>query len=73
MWKIVVLAKVSVVYIYIYIDYLPFAQYIYIYIYIYLPMQVHQKHVALTRKKELVDIPIFEQHKYKCTPPTKAW
>ena len=64
-----VLAKVSVLYIYIYIDYLPFAQYIYI----YLPMQVHQKHVALTRKKELVDIPIFEQHKYKCTPPTKAW
>ena len=34
-------------------------------------MQVHQKHVPLTRKKEFVDIPIFEQH--KCTPATKAW
>ena len=31
-----------------------------------LPMQIHHKFVAITLKKELVNIPILEQHKYKC-------
>jgi hypothetical protein len=40
----------------------------------YLPMQIHYKFVALTFKKELVNIPLLEQHKYKCLSdftPTK--
>jgi hypothetical protein len=40
----------------------------------YLPMQIHYKFVALTLKKELVDISLLEQHKYKCLSdftPTK--
>jgi hypothetical protein len=40
----------------------------------YLSMQIYHKFVALTLKKELVNIPILEQHKHKCISdfaPTK--